>query len=180
MNKLAGATTYLAGAMDRVKDGGVGWRNMITPFLESLGVRVLDPCKKPVELGLEDESIRKEINRLKIAGEFDKIRELYGKIRSVDLRCVDESSFLVVNIDPQGHLCGTYEELFWANRCKKPILCHVEGGKETTPNWLLFTLPHQYFFGDWGELFDHLDQIDKGNVPEWDTRWVFFKWNTKR
>ena len=46
MNRLCGTRTYLAGAMDRVKDGGIGWRNDITPFLEDMGVVVLDPCKK--------------------------------------------------------------------------------------------------------------------------------------
>ena len=45
--KLGGMRTYLAGAMDRVDDGGVGWRNEITPELEALGVTVLNPCDKP-------------------------------------------------------------------------------------------------------------------------------------
>ena len=38
MSKLKGMRTYLAGAMDRVPDGGTGWRNRITPMLKSLGV----------------------------------------------------------------------------------------------------------------------------------------------
>jgi hypothetical protein len=58
--KLTGMRTYLAGAMDRVADGGVGWRNRISPILKSMGVTVLNPCDKPVEVGLEDESTRFE------------------------------------------------------------------------------------------------------------------------
>ena len=46
--KLNGMRTYLAGAMDRVPDGGVGWRNRISPILKSIGVTVLNPCDKPV------------------------------------------------------------------------------------------------------------------------------------
>ncbi len=66
--KLTGMRTYLAGAMDRVADGGVGWRNRITPILKSMGVTVLNPCDKPVEVVLEDESTRFEIERLKLSG----------------------------------------------------------------------------------------------------------------
>ena len=72
--KLTGMRTYLAGAMDRVADGGVGWRNRITPILKSMGVTVLNPCDKPVEVGLEDESTRFEIERLKQSGQFEEIR----------------------------------------------------------------------------------------------------------
>ena len=38
-NKLQGMRTYLVGAMDRVPDGGVGWRNEITPKLKSLNIQ---------------------------------------------------------------------------------------------------------------------------------------------
>ena len=56
MNRLKGMTAYLCGAMDRVKDGGVKWRQYMTPKLQELGVGVLDPCDKPVEIALEDEA----------------------------------------------------------------------------------------------------------------------------
>ena len=58
INRLKGMRTYLAGAMDRVPDGGVVWRDKITPLLESKGVVVLNPCDKPVEVGIEDASTR--------------------------------------------------------------------------------------------------------------------------
>ena len=44
INRLKGMTAYLCGAMDRVEDGGVKWRQYITPKLQELGVGVLDPC----------------------------------------------------------------------------------------------------------------------------------------
>ena len=53
--------TYLAGAMDRVPDGGAGWRDKITPLLERMGVVVLNPCDKPSEIGKEDEGTREHI-----------------------------------------------------------------------------------------------------------------------
>lgn len=39
-NKL---TIYLGGSIEMAKDLGVGWRESITPFLEDLGLEVLDP-----------------------------------------------------------------------------------------------------------------------------------------
>lgn len=35
---------YLAGAIERAPDLGVGWRKDVTPFLEELGFEVIDPC----------------------------------------------------------------------------------------------------------------------------------------
>ena len=49
INKLNGTRTYLVGGMEMCKDNGVGWRDMITPKLQQLGVVVLNPCKKPVD-----------------------------------------------------------------------------------------------------------------------------------
>ncbi len=53
MNNLKDMRTYLVGAMDRVPDGGTGWRNAITPTLKELGIEVLDPCDKPIESAKE-------------------------------------------------------------------------------------------------------------------------------
>ena len=97
--KLTGMRTYLAGAMDRVADGGVGWRNRISPILKSMGITVLNPCDKPVEVGLEDEGTRSEIEHLKFTKQYDKIRNDYGVIRTLDLRCVDISDFIIASID---------------------------------------------------------------------------------
>ena len=36
MNRLKGMTAYLCGAMDRVEDGGVKWRQYMTPKLQDL------------------------------------------------------------------------------------------------------------------------------------------------
>lgn len=45
MSKRKKLTVYLAGSMQFSPDFGEGWRKEITPFLESLGLEVLDPCK---------------------------------------------------------------------------------------------------------------------------------------
>tara|TARA_R110002012_G_scaffold62218_4_gene163615 strand:+ start:405 stop:944 length:540 start_codon:yes stop_codon:yes gene_type:complete len=173
MNRLDGMRTYLAGAMDRVPDGGTGWRKRITPMLKSLGVTVFDPCDKPIEVGIEDEHVRKEIQELKEQGRFDKIREDYRVIRTLDLRCVDISDFVIASIDIDVHACGTYEEIVTANSQKKPVLVWCQQGKENAPNWLFFMLPHQHIFGSLNELLQYLLNVDSNIDTAHYKRWFF-------
>jgi|TARA_R100000995_G_scaffold40448_1_gene18760 nucleoside 2-deoxyribosyltransferase len=172
--KLTGMRTYLAGAMDRVADGGVEWRQRITPKLRDFGVTVLDPCDKPVEIALEDEATRSNIQALKIRGEFDRIREDYAVIRTLDLRCVDVSDFIIASIDINVHACGTYEEISVANSQKKPVLVWCQQGKINAPNWLFFMLPHQHIFGSIEDLLSYLGRVDSGEDSKHYKRWFFF------
>ena len=95
-------------------------------------------------------------------------------IRSVDLRLVDISDFLIVNLDLDHYACGTWEELFLANRSKKPIVIHIEQGKQNTPDWLFGTIPHQMIFSTWLELQSYLQYIDGNSQIEHHNRWRFF------
>jgi hypothetical protein len=163
--------------MDRVKDGGVGWRNNITPFLKDLGIIVLDPCNKPIDTGVEDIENRKLRKKLIQEGEYNKLAGKIKKLRAIDLRLVDNSDFLIVNLDLDVHACGTYEEIFWANRMKMPILIHVEQGKANCPHWLFGALPHQHIFSEWDHLKDYITLVD-GYTYKVKTfnRWVFFNY----
>lgn len=178
--KLCGMRSYLCGAMDRVQDGGVGWRNDITPFLEELGVVVLNPCLKQdimdenSPLFFERTEDRQRIHRLKNEGQFDKLQQEIKCLRVSDLRMVDISDFLIVNIDVDIHACGTYEEISWANRLKHPVLIHVEQGKKNCPNWLLGMVPHQHIFDEWSELKNYLLDVHHGKDDRHFKRWIFF------
>ena len=48
MGKLKGTRAYLCGAMSYDADAKM-WRDIITPKLRALGVRVFDPCNKPID-----------------------------------------------------------------------------------------------------------------------------------
>tara|TARA_R110000824_G_C15125370_1_gene668507 strand:+ start:470 stop:1021 length:552 start_codon:yes stop_codon:yes gene_type:complete len=174
MSRLNGMRTYLAGAMDRVSDGGVGWRRKITPQLRALGVTVLDPCDKPAEVVREDDKTRSNIQAFKIREEYDRIREDYAVIRTLDLRCVDVSDFIIASIDINVHACGTYEEISVANSQKKPILIWCQQGKVNAPNWLFFMLPHQHIFGSINDLLEYLSRVDSGEDAKHYKRWFFF------
>ncbi len=174
MNRLKNQRVYLAGAMDRVPDRGVTWRDNITPFLESLGIVVFNPIKKPSIEGSEDEQTHIYKVKLKKEQKFDELSNLMKTIRSVDLRLVDISDFLIVNLDIDQHPCGTYEEIFLANRSKKPVIIHMEQGKNFAPDWLFGTIPHQMIFSSWDEIKDYLKHIDSCQNIEPYKRWQFF------
>ncbi len=174
MNRLRGTRTYLVGAMDRVPDAGTGWREEITPFLEGVGVTVLNPCEKPIDVGVEDEEARREIDYYKSTGQFEFIRSRYGVIRSVDLRCVDIADFIVSSIDLEVHACGTYEEITTANRQKKPVLVWCQQGKEHAPNWLFFMLPHEHIFSTMEDLMGYISHVNSDSEVDHHKRWFFF------
>lgn len=173
-NNLKNTTTYLVGAMDRVKDGGISWRKYITPFIEDFGIKIINPCDKPIHGIKEDNETRWWIEHYKETGQFSKIKEKFSTIRNADLRCVDISDFIIAHIDLDVHLCGTYEEIVTANRQKKPILVWCKQGKEFAPNWLFFMLPHEHIFGSMSELISYLSFIDAHKDINKLSRWFFF------
>ena len=174
MNRLNHQRVYLAGAMDRVADRGATWRDNITPFLESLNLVVFNPITKPTDTGMEDQDSHVIKTKLKRQHRYDELASMMKTIRSVDLRMVDISDFLVVHLDILTHPCGTFEEIFWANRQKKPIIIHLEQGKEHTPDWLFGTIPHQMIFSTWKEIQNYLSHIDQGENIDAHHRWFFF------
>lgn len=174
MNRLNHQRVYLAGAMDRVLDRGATWRDNITPFLESLNLVVFNPITKPTDTGMEDQDSHVIKTKLKRQHRYDELASMMKTIRSVDLRMVDISDFLVVHLDILTHPCGTFEEIFWANRQKKPIIIHLEQGKEHTPDWLFGTIPHQMIFSTWKEIQNYLSHIDQGENIDAHHRWFFF------
>lgn len=174
MNRLKNQRCYLAGAMDRVADRGAGWRDHISPFLKALGVSVFNPLKKPSKIGLEDNDVAKYKKYLKQHHKYDELSETMKTIRAVDLRMVDISDFLIVNLDIDTHPCGTLEEIFWANRQKKPILIHMVQGKQHAPDWLFGTIPHQFIFNTWDDMKDYLLIVDTSIDILTMDRWCFF------
>ncbi len=175
MGRLKGTAIYLAGPMDRVKDGGVGWRNDLTPFLEELGVNVLDPCKKPSSsIYAETPESRAKLFEFRKNKQYNKIRKHMRPIRKIDLNMIDHSTALIVNVDLNHYPCGTDEEIFWANRIKRPVILRCEQGKHQLPLWFFAALPHEMFFSTWDEVKTYLLGID----TRWDTRdfgrWIFF------
>ncbi len=174
-NRLKNTICYLSGAMDRVKDGGEEWRDAFIRKLTPLGINWHNPCNKPFDTGIEDTENRRLINQYKNKGEFDKVKEAMNPVRHIDLRMVDWSHWLIVYLDLDVHPCGTYEELFIANRQKKPIIVMCKQGKKHIPNWLFAVLPHEMMFGSWRNVYKYVHEVDSAEIVKTHNRWLFYK-----
>ena len=135
---------------------------------------VFNPISKPTDVGLEDTDTHKIKTKLKEMQRYDELTAMMKTIRAVDLRLVDMSDFMIVNLDLDTHPCGTLEEIFWANRQKKPIIVHMVQGKSHTPDWLFGTIPHQMIFSTWEEIKNYLIHIDTSENIDTHKRWYFF------
>jgi nucleoside 2-deoxyribosyltransferase len=178
MGRLYGSRCYLAGPMDRVKDHGEGWRKDLSPFLKSKGIVTLDPCDKKINIGLENIEDRERRKHLKSIHDYDTLSKEIKLLRIVDLNMVDNATFLIVNFDTETPMCGTMEEIFWANRLKRPILLMCPAGKDSIYDWMYGVLPHSQFFNSWEEIKAYIEFIDKGNKEDVmkEPRWLFFDW----
>lgn len=174
MNRLWGFRVYECGPIDCDESRGKIWRQDITPFLEDLGCVVLDPTNKPINLIQErDEDIerRKELKR---KGLYDEVAKEMKLLRCVDLRCVDLADMLIVNLDLSIASRGTFEEMDWANRCKKPILIHFKQGKQNANDWNFGVIPHEHIFSTWEELKQYIVDVDSGKDTRHFKRFFFF------
>ena len=174
INRLFLNRGYLCGAMDRVLDGGLGWRQKIQEDLVDLHICWLDPTNKPIDIGIEDLENRKSRKIWKHSHNYDAVRNDMKIIRGVDLRMIDIADFVIANLDLEVHTCGSYEEIYLANREMKPIIIRVEQGKEECPDWLYAVIPHQFIFSTWLEVYAYLRHIAHDPVVEHYKRWYFF------
>jgi len=176
LNRLANNVCYLIGPIDYAVDQGTGWRRNITKFLVDRKIIVLDPTNKPKNNCVNDEiQLLPQMKKWRENEEYDKLTKIIKQIRHFDLRCVDLASFTITYLDLDIVMCGTWEELFWCNRLKKPCLVMIKQSKQNTPNWLFGTIPHQYIFSTWKELKNYIAHIDESPKIDDDNRWVFFE-----
>lgn len=176
MNNLKGTRAYLCGAMT-FDSNQVVWREKIGKILKGMGVMVLDPTNKPIDIGLEKMEDQYRRTRLKISRDYDTIAAEMKVIRCVDLRMVDISDFIIVNVDIEKYTVGTWEEVSLGNRQKKPIIFRIEQGKQNTPDWLFGMVPHQMIFSTWKQVIGYLSMIDDGSYTNTYKRWYLFNFN---
>jgi len=177
MNRLKNTICYLCGPMDRVADGGVTWRRNLSPKLKEMGVGVLDPSKKPTEFAKEDINFRETINELKRTHQFDNVKREMKDIAAIDLRMVDIAHFVVMYMDIDVHMCGSYHEAFVAVSQKKPVLIVCKQGKPSVPNWMFGVIPHQHMFDNWSLLLEYLHHVDEDEDVDHLKRWRFFNFS---
>jgi len=172
MERLKYHSVYISGAIDNVShEEAIGWRQDITPFLQSLGLFVFDPTNKCVDGYEEDEKFFERKKKLKQDGKYKELHELGKPIRSLDLRFVDLSSFVIAYLDLDVILTGTLNEIFMCDSQRKPCLIVCKQGVESIADWLFFTFPSEFFFSNFDDLKKYITGIHDGSITELHNRW---------
>jgi nucleoside 2-deoxyribosyltransferase len=184
MNRLNNARCYLAGAIEKSADAGMSWRKKVKTDLVDIGIQWLDPCDKPAAWGRETPEMQTALKKYRFEGNFQGIRDIMLPICRMDLRLVDISDFIIVNLDPDVPTFGTHEEVSRAVSQNKPVLVRIQGGKEAAPLWWYERLDHNMFFGTWDELYLYLSAINHSKnladtIKRSNYKWIFFDWMGK-
>ena len=175
-NLLKNAICYLSGPIDDCKDHGIGYRKEIRDKIEKakLNILFLDPTDKFTGFSQEVGEDKENIYKLKKQHKWEELRFFMKKIVHLDLRSVDIVDFLILYIDPDLHMCGSYHETIISLQQKKPILVIVKGGKEKAPDWLFGIIHYSFIFDDVDECVDYLCKLNSGEIPLND-RWVLMR-----
>lgn len=171
MRNLKFARCYLSGPMQFAKDSGIAWRKRFIVQTEHLGLEIMDPTNKPIPCTSEIGNEKETMEYLRDHEKWEELKTFVKKFRREDLRFCDLADFLVVAIDPSIHTMGTLDEVYTAERQKKPILCIIEGGKKKLPFWGFAVFRTNEIFESVEECIEYLNGIDNGSIPM-DDRWV--------
>ena len=174
MNRLKNHITYLVGPMDEAHDRGHGWREDISTFLWNNDIGVLNPCDKPSDMGDESDDTFELISRWKESEEYDLVTRAMSPIGKIDLHMVDLANFIIMKVDKDIHMCGSYFEACYASLEKKPVVVFCEQGKKKMPNWLFsMGLRHRMFFNSLDEVKMYIKHICYDSVIDNLGRWRF-------
>lgn len=175
MDRLKGLRCMLSGGIDRVVDDGVGWRNKIKKKTEEAGINIIffDPCDKPKGLGSEIGIEKNKVKELIEKDCWDEAKKFVKTFRHYDLRAVDHCDFVIVKIDINSHLCGTYDEVFLAERQLKPIFVIMgeDQSKYDIPTWMISFINEKEIFESEEECVEYLLKLNRGD-EKFDERWV--------
>jgi hypothetical protein len=164
--------TYLCGAIQCVEDGGSQWRDKITPKLEALGIRVLNPCKSECnkEFGETIKESREQIKKFKRAGNWDEFDRHMGRVIQDDLRQVNECQFLIVYWNQDYRHGGTIHEIVEAWQKHIPVYCvnydPLTGDKEMNDWVLALVRQNGMMFSNFGQLISFIKITFKKEIKE--------------
>lgn len=157
MNKIH---CYLAGSIQAVTDGGVGWRDKITKDLNEFGFEVLDPCKSEVNSTLAPTigEQKQKLENLKRGGEWDTWKAMMREIRQQDLICVLQSDFIILSYNPSIIIGGTLNEVVIALQNHIPIYTVCYEPLTKANDWTLSLLMDSVDYNG-GKIFPNYKQL---------------------
>ena len=163
MGQLKGARIYLSGPIECTPDLGVGWRDNFTALVKfhNLQLKIINPCNKPLAAGVAINSEFNASNNLRKQEKWVELQRVVKKFRKQDLRFTDIADSIVIYVNRDIHLCGSYDELFLAESQRKPLFCIVEGGLPKLPTWLFGVFKLENIFATVEDCVEHLKKLDE-------------------
>jgi nucleoside 2-deoxyribosyltransferase len=166
---------YLAGNIEN-SNAPHSWRDLVKTELAATGIIFFDPLKKPfMDSVNEDREHMVRLGKMREEGCFDDLSKIMRKIRVEDLSLVDRSDFIIAVISAKTASWGTAEEVYWANRMKKPIYLIIAEGKRSCPFWIFGTLPADQIYDNVGDVIADIMKIDSGEKKLDLSRWKLFR-----
>ena len=124
---------YLAGAIDRVADRGLEWRNIFSAALAEIGVGAVIPN----DLNEKQALSPAQICDLKTSGELEEFKRMFRKnIMFPDLATMDACDMVIVRWNGE-FIAGTAHECGRAFMRGQPVLLVSPRPFAEVPNWLL-------------------------------------------
>jgi len=173
-NLLHGEIVYLSGPMEKAADHGKGWRKKLTEELKKINIISIDPTCKPVSETGDFQEDTRTIKRLREEERWEELAQYVKTFRRADLRYTDLAGCIIAYIDPDIYTCGTFDEIFLAERQHKPRLAIVKGGIQRLPTWLFGVFNHWEVFSSIAECVEYLEKLNSGELPL-DDRWVLIR-----
>jgi len=186
-------TVYLAGGMENAKNLGAGWRDTLTPRLEILGIKVLNPILFEQEQlkglkirmlpekfrGIDGKIVRpKHWHQLKLAPRtshlYKRFQRYMQNIIRYDIQIVTECTDFVVchwtNETSKG--AGTHSELTAAFMTNVPVYVVLKDGI-AFPGWAHGCTTE--IFSTFDELVDKLSKVIPASISDDDENVVNLK-----
>jgi nucleoside 2-deoxyribosyltransferase len=170
-NILKNSKVYLAGNMEHTA-GAEGWREFVKEQLSPIGVNILSPIDTKFR-GYPVES-REDILRMKQErsnGNLELVSEYMKRVIRKDLRLIDLSDFVIVNMEVLKPTFGTMHELVIAGQQKKPIFLSVSEGKRECPLWILGLVNPKFIYNSIEDVVETVLKIDNGSIEMNPERW---------
>lgn len=169
-NILKNTKVYLAGNLE-FSDNSKNWRDYLTTELNKLNIKSLSPIKQMFVNQIdENDEVKQNLFKMREEERYDEVCAHMKSVVQKDLRLIDLSDFVIINLEISKPTFGTVHELVLVNLQKKPVFLSV-GDKKKCPLWIMGMLPHKYIYNNVEEILEMVKNIDSGEVFIDSDRW---------
>lgn len=177
MDFLKNILFSLTGPIDNASDDGIGFRKHFIKLMEDAGIQAkyFDPTNKPTGGFCEIGEEKRNSIKLREDGKYEELAKFVHAFRYQDMRYVDMCDVLIAYIDPDVHMCGSYDEILRAEMQRKPRMCIIKGGRRRCPLWLFDVFPLENMFDSVEECVSRLALINAGQRKVDPEKWICIK-----